>query len=218
MFMLLSNGNLPDLNKHEKSGDKVKALLEYIFTMRQEINHVLCNLDEGNLSKNLRQSIAEGSQQTTALQKTGGTQETAQPSEPEGITLEKVYPVGSIYFSVNSTSPEVLFGGTWERIQDAFLLAAGDTYEAGSEGGEANHKLTIGEMPSHNHKPLHHQSGEKRIALTGLAETGASYYKLTYTNTSGYEGTSISTGEEGGGNAHNNMPPYLTVYVWKRTA
>lgn len=62
-----------------------------------------------------------------------------------------VYPVGSIYMSVNSTSPASLFGGTWERIKDRFLLAAGDTYSAGSTGGEAQHTLTVDEMPSHYH-------------------------------------------------------------------
>ena len=61
------------------------------------------------------------------------------------------YPVGSIYMSVNSTSPATLFSGSWQRIQDRFLLCAGSTYAAGSTGGEATHKLTIDEMPSHSH-------------------------------------------------------------------
>ena len=59
-----------------------------------------------------------------------------------------VYPVGSIYMSVNSTSPATLFGGTWTQIQDTFLLAAGSTYAAGATGGEATHTLTENEMPS----------------------------------------------------------------------
>ena len=63
----------------------------------------------------------------------------------------KIYPVGSIYISVNSTSPASLFGGTWEQLKDRFLLSAGNTYTAGSTGGEANHTLTVDEMPSHSH-------------------------------------------------------------------
>ena len=61
------------------------------------------------------------------------------------------FPIGSIYLSVNSTSPASLFGGTWEKIKDKFLLASGDTYSAGATGGEATHTLTIEEMPSHSH-------------------------------------------------------------------
>ena len=66
--------------------------------------------------------------------------------------LLSVYPVGSIYKSTNSMSPAELFGGTWERIKDQFLLASGDTYAAGSTGGEATHTLTTNEMPSHSHE------------------------------------------------------------------
>ena len=63
--------------------------------------------------------------------------------------IDMVYPVGAIYMSVNSTNPGNLFGGTWERIKDRFLLAAGDTYAAGSTGGEAKHALSVDELPEH---------------------------------------------------------------------
>ena len=53
--------------------------------------------------------------------------------------FDSIYPVGSIYMSVNSTSPETLFGGTWVQIKDTFLLSAGDTYTAGNTGGSATH-------------------------------------------------------------------------------
>ena len=65
--------------------------------------------------------------------------------------IDMVYPVGAIYMSVNSTNPASLFGGTWEQIKDRFLLSAGDSYSAGSTGGEAEHTLTYGEMPVHSH-------------------------------------------------------------------
>lgn len=127
--------------------------------------------------------------------------------------LDAVYPIGSLYMSVNAADPNTLFGGTWERLKDRFLLAAGDTYAAGATGGEAAHTLTVEEMPSHNHSlsdpidknsiKLGSMTGDANWALTKRA---ASYdYNLTTNNT-------------GGGAAHNNMPPYLTVYMWKRTA
>ena len=61
------------------------------------------------------------------------------------------HPIGSLYWSKYDTDPSELFGGTWEQIKDTFVLAAGDTYEAGTTGGEATHTLTINEMPSHTH-------------------------------------------------------------------
>lgn len=118
--------------------------------------------------------------------------------------LDYFYPVGSIYISVNSTSPETLFGGTWEQIKDTFLLSAGDTYSAGSTGGEAEHTLTTNEIPSHSHS---FQIASGTLSSTGYAKAnqGGTYSMLTTRTT-------------GGDQPHNNMPPYLTVYVWKRTA
>lgn len=118
-----------------------------------------------------------------------------------------LYPVGSIYMSVVETSPATLFGGTWERIKDAFLLSAGDTYAAGATGGEAEHTLTIDEMPSHSHE-LHMDKA-----------TSEGRYNDGYIGKGGYTtGNARYTNSTGGGLAHNNMPPYLAVYVWKRTA
>lgn len=123
--------------------------------------------------------------------------------------LSKVYPVGSIYMSVNSASPATLFGGTWERIKDQFLLAAGDKYAAGKTGGEATHTLTENEIPAHRHSIWFPNAGGEQSAAIGYPEAGS---KNTW-----YAEASKTAGA-GGGAAHNNMPPYLTVHVWKRTA
>lgn len=126
------------------------------------------------------------------------------------LILEAVYPVGSIYMSVNSTSPATLFGGTWKAIQGKFLLGAdGNTYKAGSTGGEAAHTLTESEMPSHKHSIWFPNDGGEQSAAIGYPDTGS---KNTY-----YAEASKTSGT-GGGAAHNNMPPYLAVYIWKRTA
>ena len=113
------------------------------------------------------------------------------------------YPVGSIYMSVNSTSPATLFSGSWQRIQDRFLLCAGSTYAAGSTGGEATHKLTIDEMPSHSHGVIVDKGGA--TSTPSLQAAGGKTTRAQTTNV-------------GGNAAHNNMPPYLAVYVWKRVA
>lgn len=123
--------------------------------------------------------------------------------------LDNVYPVGSIYLSVNSTNPKNLFGGTWEQIQGKFLLGMDSSYPAGSTGGEATHKLTQGEMPKHNHiiyAP--NAGGPDEGAALGFPEVGSS-------NT--WWAVACMTGQTGDNEAHNNMPPYLSVYIWKRT-
>lgn len=131
------------------------------------------------------------------------------------------YPVGSIYLSVNDTSPASLFGGSWEQIQDKFLLAAGSTYGAGTIGGEAAHTLTKEEMPSHEH--LDNDS----ILRSYNAFTGSGVRPVNLNNeyniyariADGQTPDNLSyTSSVGGGGAHNNMPPYLSVYMWKRVS
>ena len=158
--------------------------------------------------------------------------------------INLIYPIGSVYISVNNVSPQTFLGGTWEQIKDRFLLSAGDTYTAGNIGGEATHTLTQAETPAHTHT-----RGNMNItgAISWVASGyGASNSRTTgcfsgsgfYNNESGYQkssaagqGTLINnvtftaantwtgaTSSVGGNAAHNNMPPYLAVYVWKRTA
>ncbi len=121
------------------------------------------------------------------------------------------YPVGAIYMSVNATSPAGLFGGTWQRLKDRFLLAAGDNYEAGETGGAAEVTLTEAQMPSHQHF----------VGDLG-SETNWGVIHGNYVGTnSGYgieSNGAFITKPAGGGEAHENMPPYLAVYMWVRTA
>ena len=112
--------------------------------------------------------------------------------------IDLIYPIGSFYISANSTSPATLFGGTWTQIKDKFILAAGDNYTAGDTGGEATHKLTTTEMPNHTH------------ILYGGDNTGEpDWFGGSNANYLGYTG---------GDGAHNNMPPYLVIYMWQRIA
>lgn len=126
--------------------------------------------------------------------------------------VDLIYPVGSIYMSANDTSPSILFGGEWERIKDRFLLAAGDTYSAGSIGGEAEHKLTVDEMPSHTHIISHTSDNEGLGVAWGATKSGSDGYTVIL------GGSPIYARTRGGDQPHNNMPPYLAVYMWKRIA
>lgn len=141
------------------------------------------------------------------------------------------YPVGSIYMSVSGTSPATLFGGTWERISGRFLLAATDggssgaSQAAGRTGGEATHALTPNETATKNHS--HTMNHGHFIAIVTNTAAGNARWGLTTTDAAGVTRQGMvnydyagSTGGQTAANgaAHNNMPPYLAVYVWKRTA
>ena len=143
--------------------------------------------------------------------------------------VDAIYPVGSIYMSVNSANPSTLFGGTWEQIQDTFLLAAGQTYAAGATGGEAEHTLTLDEMPAHTHPPYYDQADWGIAEYRNVPDKSGVWGAGLNLDMSGLvfgainDGTTYmalrsSTGNSGGNVAHNNMPPYMAVYVWKRTA
>ena len=108
--------------------------------------------------------------------------------------------------STSSANPRTLFGGSWEQIQGKFLLGAGSGYSAGATGGEATHKLTVAEMPAHTHTYF----------VQGLTVYGQSGNQIAVyaPKTNSYPASSST----GGNAAHNNMPPYMVVYIWKRIA
>ena len=128
------------------------------------------------------------------------------------------FPVG--FGGFFQTDPNSIYSGTtWEQKKDVFILASGETYPAGSTGGEAEHKLTIEETPEHRHVSSSYQYG----------------YPSNYTNSNGYvtwvnagvpnnnepatgQDGPVRTSKVGGGQPHNNMPPYFSMPFWIRTA
>ena len=183
----------------------------------------------------------KGALTTKGIKLTSGTDYgTTLPSSPatnqlffqtvgSNFVLDNVYPVGSIYMNVNSTNPGTLFGGTWEQIQGRFLLGMSSSYPAGSQGGEATHTLTRNEIPEHRHylrqqgtterilpSTIAAQDPNKEIPTTELNSGGNAYLKPSVT-WGGYLDAAELV-DTPNGQAHNNMPPYLSVYIWKRTA
>lgn len=234
--------------------------------------------------------------------------------------FDLIYPVGAIYISANSTNPGILFGGTWEQIQDTFLLAAGSTYSGGSTGGSATHTHTMEHTHTMDHThtmahthtyahthttpatttgshtlvehevPAHtHTRGTMNItgstgyvsanvvwsstaigaftgytnaggSITNVAQSGTgSRYQFNFDASKNWTGATSSYGGSGGHthsqvatttnsqsasttsaasnattsaasnattsaaststtSSTSNLPPYLTVFVWKRTA
>lgn len=147
--------------------------------------------------------------------------------------IDLIYPVGSVYISLNSTSPATLFGGTWDQIKGRFLLGTGkcsantdDSYfgtikaagvwdaPAGSTGGEDWHELTVAEMPSHSHEVI----GSNGLGVTFTQAGADDAQRWGILDDLRASGWPVSAAAVGGSANHNNMPPYLSVYMWKRTA
>lgn len=126
--------------------------------------------------------------------------------------LLSIYPIGSVYISINHTDPATMFGGVWERIKDKFLLSCGDEYAAGSMGGEATHTLMVEELPTHTHGMLYQNPEEISENVGRFVSSAIGYGRdakeaFTGSNYITYTGENMP---------HNNMPPYLAVYMWQR--
>lgn len=117
------------------------------------------------------------------------------------------FPVG--YGGFFQSDPNSIYAGTtWEQKKDVFILASGDSYKTGATGGEATHTLTVDEMPSHTHDIA---SGVTYTSdATGNIQAVQNNSYFHYTN-------SYNTKSAGGGQAHNNMPPYYSMPFWIRT-
>ena len=164
------------------------------------------------------------------------TMESQQANIKKNIIVDLIYPVGSIYTSVNSTSPADLFGGTWEAMPAGRVLLAQGTsewgveYQAGSTGGEHEHQLSVGELPEHGHIATCSTNGEHvHTAPTYNGSGGAPNGRISEVDRvnrsstvtvdkAGSHSHTISVSDTGKNLSHNNMSPYLSVYIWKRTA
>lgn len=132
--------------------------------------------------------------------------------------LSVLYPVGSVYLSASDASPAAFMGGTWEQIKDVFLESSIAANAGTSDPkGEAEHALTVNEMPSHKHNRSYQR------ASSSYGYNGSEYSSGTASNQCSnvdYPSFSanITTSNTGGNQAHNNMPPYLAISMWKRVA
>lgn len=130
-----------------------------------------------------------------------------------------IYPVGSIYISTTSANPSTYFGGIWEAIAGRFLIGVGKntddnketwSFAAGQAKGAYNHTLNVSQIPNHSHGQY----------VTANAGTGGPANRTDFDGDgAGYScyPQGCNTMGTGGGQPHNNMPPYLVVYMWKRT-
>lgn len=149
--------------------------------------------------------------------------------------FDLIYPVGAIYMSVNSTNPGSLFGGTWvawgQGRVPVGVNTSGTFNSVEKTGGSETHTLTIAQMPSHTHTQNSHRHNYGRPALFGGENNDdGSIFTPRYTgrtssqykgNSNGWTEMSYTTATNqntGGGESHNNLQPYITCYMFKRTA
>lgn len=125
-----------------------------------------------------------------------------------------IYPVGSIFMKATDTdNPGSVIGDTWVQIQGKFLLGTSPSYAIKSTGGATTHTLTVNEIPSHNH-----YSGYGYHNVVQQYSGLASLPCLSWEPIWGDGNSSNQTSYYGGGQPHNNMPPYQVVAIWERTA
>lgn len=141
--------------------------------------------------------------------------------------LLAAHPVGSIYQTISPENPAVTFGGgTWERIENRFIVGASDTYPAGSTGGEAEHTLTESELPNLQGSIIAHKTENDSYASMWQAANGVfknstkwsgfvDPHKAEYSTPASIKDINFNAG---GDKPHNNMPPYIAMYIWRRVA
>ena len=173
---------------------------------------------------------------------TGSGSYTNGGSGGNSLDFDKIYPVGSVYMSINSTDPTNLFGGTWEQIKGRFLVGTGLTEDntsnwcgelngglncpVGEKGGQTLHQLAIDEIPAHKHwisaaaydDGNGSSTGQNNSQDYGLWADAGGYSvddpSKPYGRYTAWNG-GTATGQT---TAHNNIPPYYAVYIWQRTA
>ena len=177
---------------------------DFVVTIADKLESTDCNL---TLGKGIPAFFIDTQKSSVGVNCLPSQSDVLQLGDSAWLTAQGAYPVGAIYLSVTEVDPSTLFGGTWERIGGSFLLGADSTYAAGSTGGEAAHTLTVDEMPKHNH-------GLDNYNTSGNATP---FLTVQHQDKIGYGGN-VQTMYAGGSKARNNMPPYLAVYMWKRTA
>lgn len=179
---------------------------------------VVNDLETNEPSKPL--SAAQGAALGSSVATLAHTVEALGSALAQKPDLSSVYQVGDIHITTSTASPASIYGGTWEQIRDRFLLAAGSTYAAGTSGGEAAHTLTANEIPSHYHDMAQQNtSAPNKLGLwDSYIKSNYQVLDQVYDSSQNIKAYFYGTKSAGGGAAHNNLPPYLAVYMWRRVA
>lgn len=222
-------------DSYPASGDDIPEGDNHIRGIKNTITNTFTGITGEVTATHTELNILDGVTATTAALNilSGATSTDISSASINTGVINAVYPVGSIYISTGSTNPGTVFGvGTWAQISRGRTIVgegtSDATYAAAATGGESTHQLTDAEMPSHNHSGTTSSDGGhthnidtiqsdgtgSRILYEGLGSISDSQN----TKSSGAHTHTMTTDTKGSDAAHNNMPPYLVVYIWERTA
>lgn len=173
--------------------------------------------------RNLQTSVSENTSDISSLT-TGVDNNTSRITSLHSMLTvywKTIYPIGSIYISTNANfNPQTTWGGTWVKTaKGRCLIGANDTYPLGSTGGEEAHYLTVNELPPHQHKAgkvYDNRLSNNGISKSSIDKNGEQFLWIDQANNT-YSDI-LETYLTGNGASHNNMQPYLAVYIWERTA
>ena len=207
---ILKDGRKDNITKEE---NKIIIRVKYTFGNKEdEITFYINKKEVGlkNILANIDKSLKEMNKDFI------GTKEEVKETKEEfkKNLLEKVYPIGSYYWSEKDISPDNIFGGRWTKIQGKFLFASDSNHWVGKTGGEETHNLTVDEMPNHSHQYKEITYSNKYYKQSGRKEVSTACPSNNYDHEEFYRYS--QTGSCGGNKSHNNMPPYLTANCWKR--
>ena len=132
--------------------------------------------------------------------------------------LLAAHPVGSYYISDQATSPANLFGGTWERVENVVLFGASSRHPAGETGGAEKVELTADQNGNHYHEYSYTYNGVTHSAAPCGDRSMNGTWGSKIETVDGYHIGAIDQHSSGKGEAHENMMPYISAYIWRRTA
>ena len=189
----------------DKKENKIIIKIKYIFGSKENKDEIKFELNKKeiglkNVLTNIDKSLRDVNKELINTKQSF-----------ENDLLEKVYPIGSYYWSEKNTSPGELFGGKWQKIEGKFLFASNFNHHVGETGGEERHMLTEKEMPSHSHKyTKFYYYDSKSISNVGNGVDQFLVHNGEQNSSNAYSET------KGGSQSHENMPPYLVANCWKR--
>ncbi len=226
-------GNDGLINKAKKAKSDYENAQEEELAMLDEYGNFIDSksiTSENNESNN-------GTSDEKVLERISSLEEQMKNLHSNTFLLDKVYPIGCVYISISNTDPSTLFGGTWETYgQGRTLVGVGTgndgsidkTFTANSTGGEYNHILSVSEMPKHTHQSRVWVPGSFSATditsgrFKGLAGIRCeSYYSEiinVYSEGGDIQGGGTGVLYSGESQPHNNIQPYITVYMWKRVS
>lgn len=216
------NGSIATGETKAVSGNTVNTALNNGLSLKEDLSNKVSTLNTSTTNYPSCKAVKDkldlksDTGHTHTISNVTNLQSTLNNKAEESDLLDLIYPVGSIYMEKSTSFHDVCpiqqtLGGEWTRIENKFLYASENGQGVGTTGGEATHTLTQNEMPIHSHREasstvVYNDSSSNRLATSGSG-----------TKISLATNLDINTNATGGGQAHNNMPPYIIVNVWERT-